>query len=302
VVLFPDKDDPDSYIRKVGDTAFQEYIRANAKDFISFKTELFAEEARNNPVKKAEAIREVIQSIAKVPDSIKREVFIQRCSQLFGIDEQVLHTEYSKMVRQERARPGPAHEPEPDYIPEEFQDPAELVTSDDDLILRHEREVVRLLMNYSAHKLPDEQPFVPYLLSQLDDVEFKVPLMGRLVAMIQDAVQHSSYLSPDFFINHPDQEVRQEAIQLMTEKFEISPNWETHQIIVPVESDMLQFAADTSVLRLKWRHVQQMIKDNMELLKVEKDFEEVTRLLTVLKTLQQFEVQMGAQLGVVVAR
>jgi DNA primase len=302
VVLFPDKDDPDSYIRKVGDTAFKEYIQAHAKDFISFKTELFAEEARHNPVKKAEAIREVIQSIAKIPDSIKRAVFIQRCSQLFGIEEQVLLTEYNKLMKLERPKPGPFAEPEPDFIPEEYQDPEDLVASDDAIILHHEREVVRLLVNYSTHQLPDEQPFVSYVLGQLEDVEFKIPILSRLVAMFQELVNHSPFISPDFFISHSDQEVRQEAIHLMTDKFEISPNWETHQIIVPNERDMLQYAADTAILRLKWRNVQQMIKDNMELLKEEKDFAEVTKLLTVLKTLQQFEVQIGAQLGVVVAR
>jgi DNA primase len=96
--------------------------------------------------------------------------------------------------------------------------------------------------------------------------------------------------------------VRQETIQLMTDKFDISPGWETHQIIVPNESDMLQYAADTAILRLKWRNVQQMIREHMELLKTETDMAEVTRLLTVLKTLQQFEIQIGTQLGVVVSR
>lgn len=303
VVLFPDKDDPDSYIRKVGDTAFKEYIQANARDFITFKTELFAEEARHNPVKKAEAIREVIQSIAKIPDSIKRAVFIQRCSQLFGIEEQVLLTEYSKLMKQERPRP--PHVPvsdEPDFIPEEYQDPEDLVASDDAILLHHEREVVRLLVNYSAHRLPDEQPFVPYVLAQLEDVEFKIPILNRLVAMFQESMQHTSFVSAEFFVNHPDQEVRQETIHLMTEKFEISPGWETHQIIVPNEQDMLQYAADTAILRLKWRNVQQMIREHMELLKTETDFAEVTRLLTVIKTLQQFEIQIGAQLGIVVSR
>ncbi|MGV3504392.1 MAG: DNA primase [Adhaeribacter sp.] len=303
VVLFPDKDDPDSYIRKVGDTAFKAYIQAHAKDFITFKTELFAEEARHNPVKKAEAIREVIQSIAKIPDSIKRAVFIQRCSQLFGIEEQVLLTEYSKLVKQERPRaPHIPVSDEPDFIPEEFQDPEEVVASDDAILMHHEREVVRLLLNYSAHKLPDEQPFVPYVLAQLEDVEFKIPILKRLVDMFQDSMQHTAFVSPEFFVNHPDPEVRQETIHLMTEKFEISPGWETHQIIVPNESDMLQYAADTAILRLKWRNVQQMIREHMEMLKTETDFAEVTRLLTVLKALQQFEVRIGAQLGIVVSR
>jgi DNA primase len=99
VVLFPDGDDPDSYIRKVGDQRFTEYIETKSQDFITFKTTLVAREASNDPVKKAEAIRDVLHSIAKVPDAIKRQVFLQQTSATFGINEQVLITEYNKLVK-----------------------------------------------------------------------------------------------------------------------------------------------------------------------------------------------------------
>ena len=99
VVLFPDGDDPDSYIRKVGDQRFTEYIETKSQDFITFKTTLVAREASGDPIKKAEAIRDVLHSIARVPDAIKRQVFLQQTSATFGIDEQVLITEYNKLVK-----------------------------------------------------------------------------------------------------------------------------------------------------------------------------------------------------------
>ncbi|MCC3156991.1 DNA primase [Hymenobacter sp. 15J16-1T3B] len=105
VVLFPDGDDPDSYIRKVGDQRFRRFVEENSQDFISFKTRLVAKDAANDPVKKAEAIREVLQSIAKVPDPLKRQVFLQQTSVTFHIDEQVLIDAYNKQVKQ--AAPGP---------------------------------------------------------------------------------------------------------------------------------------------------------------------------------------------------
>ena len=106
VVLFPDGDDPDSYIRKVGDQRFTEYIETKSQDFITFKTTLVAREASGDPVKKAEAIRDVLNSIAKVPDAIKRQVFLQQTSATFGIDEQVLITEYNKLVKAPAPRQG----------------------------------------------------------------------------------------------------------------------------------------------------------------------------------------------------
>lgn len=108
VVLFPDGDDPDSYIRKVGDQRFGEYIESQSQDFIAFKTTLVAREASQDPVKKAEAIREVLQSIAKVPDGLKRQVFLQQTASVFGFEEQVIITEYNKLLKTSppgRARP-----------------------------------------------------------------------------------------------------------------------------------------------------------------------------------------------------
>ncbi|MBH8557183.1 DNA primase [Hymenobacter negativus] len=112
VVLFPDGDDPDSYIRKVGDQRFTEYIETKSQDFISFKTTLVAREASGDPVKKAEAIRDVLHSIAKVPDAIKRQVFLQQTSGIFGIDEQVLITEYNKLVKSPGAAAKPSGPPD----------------------------------------------------------------------------------------------------------------------------------------------------------------------------------------------
>jgi DNA primase len=99
VVLFPDGDDPDSYIRKVGDQRFNEYIESRSQDFIAFKTTLVAREASTDPVKKAAAIRDVLQSIAKVPDGLKRQVFLQQTASVFGFDEQVIITEYNKLLK-----------------------------------------------------------------------------------------------------------------------------------------------------------------------------------------------------------
>jgi len=305
VVLFPDKEDPDSYIRKVGDTAFKAYIEAQAKDFISFKTELLSEEAQQNPVKKAEAIRDTIESIAKIPDSIKRAVFLQRCSVIFGIEEQVLITEYNKLMKQERPKTAtpaaleqPTTEPERTLTPQ----PEDKVTADDAILLHHEREIIRLLLNYSNQKLPEGESFVIYLLEQLEDVEFKIPIHARFVDLFREIVKQAPLISPDYFINFPDSEIRQEAIGLMTEKFELSENWETHQIFVPRETDMLQFAADTAVLRLKWRNIQQMIRDNMETMQAVQDPAAIDQHLAIHGSLKQYEKDIAAQLGVVVAR
>lgn len=298
VVTFPPGEDPDSYIQKVGDTAFKEYVQAQAQDFISFKTSLFAEEAKGNPVKKAEAIREIVTSIAKIPDSIKRTVFFRSCSLIFDIDEQVLISEYNKMQLQDRQQqktgsPTQPAAPEPEVIPEK---PA----SDLDTLKRYEREIVRMLLNYPDRILAEGQTTCQYMLEQLEDVEFRTPLYIRLLELVKLKLGQNLMPVADDFINYPDQEIRQEAINLLSDPHELSHNWETHQIFVPHESELLSYGAERAVLRLKWRNVQLLIKEEMEKLRLVTDPTEQDRQLSLLQTLKTFEVQIADLLGIVV--
>src|ERR1700761_8882013 len=103
VVLFPDGHDPDSYVRSVGTNAFKNHIDKNRKDVILYKTDMLLKDAGTDPIRRAEVIREIVESIAKIPDSIKASVFIRECSHILEIDERALLTELNKM-RQAKAR------------------------------------------------------------------------------------------------------------------------------------------------------------------------------------------------------
>jgi DNA primase len=99
-VVFPNGEDPDSYVQKVGGASFKEFLQENAKDFITFKAELLLGEVKTDPIRKAGAIREITNSVSKVPDAIKREIYAQDCAKLFGIEVQILLTEIDKILIQ----------------------------------------------------------------------------------------------------------------------------------------------------------------------------------------------------------
>jgi len=311
----------------VGDNAFREYIKNEAKDFISFKTELFVREAKDNPVKKAEAIREIVQSIAKIPDSIKRSVFLQRCSNLFGIDEQVLISEYNKIAHQEHKKqqnqqPQQSSKPysgsksnfppldEFDMLALEaeaeaaaYEEAEEEVDPDVKILHRYEREILRLLLNYSDQTLGEGQKLAHYIFEQLEDIEFKTPAYANLMQVITVKVQQGVINLAEYFIREEsDTILKTEAIDLLTQKYELSEAWATHQIFVPKEVDLLQYAADTSILRLKWRNVQSMIKENHDELQKVTDPNEMMKLLQVAKALKTFEMEISGALGIVVSR
>ena len=104
VVLFPDGEDPDSYSRKVGTSEFQKFLKDHTQDFVSFKAGLYASEAAGDPIRKAESIKEIISSIAQIPDPVKRSVYIQETSSLLKIAEPVLLTELNKILIQEKRK------------------------------------------------------------------------------------------------------------------------------------------------------------------------------------------------------
>ncbi|MBD2716934.1 DNA primase [Microvirga sp. STR05] len=348
VVLFPDGDDPDSYIRKVGDQKFREHLEQASQDFIQFKTELVSREAAQDPVKKAEAIREVLQSIAKVPDPIKRQVFLQQTSQAFGIDEQVLITEYNKLVRNASGKaaggnsgggsggstsagsnvssPGtaPASRPAPRPMsPEEEAEalmygasPEDLMggggdlqtlTREDlepvpDVLEQCEREVVRLLLLYSAQPLAPEVAVAQYLLQQLDDTSFKTGIYADLMYLCRQELEQGRWPEVRTLIQHNRSDIRSMVAELATEKYELSPNWTTHQIHVPRELDLLQTACDNAILRLNKVNVERELAIRLEALRHPLDDDTMMEHLQTIRLLKQMDNQLANLLGTVIPR
>ncbi|UYZ64263.1 DNA primase [Hymenobacter weizhouensis] len=337
VVLFPDGDDPDSYIRKVGDQRFKDHLEQASQDFIQFKTDLVSREAAQDPVKKAEAIRDVLQSIGKVPDPIKRQVFLQQTSQAFGIDEQVLITEYNKIVRQaspkapasggsglgqneaKNQKPPtnnqltPEQEAEalmygasPEDLaggPDALTAPPEELEPVPDVLAQCEREVVRLLLLYSPQPLAPEVSVAQYLLQQLDDTPFKTGLYADLLHLCREELRQGRWPEVRTFIQHGRGDIRSLVAELATEKYELSPNWTTHQIYVPRELDLLQTACDNAILRLNKVNVERELAARLDALR-QPQLDEVEMLdhLQTIKLLKQMDNQLAHLLGTVIPR
>ncbi|MFD2784460.1 DNA primase [Hymenobacter rubripertinctus] len=345
VVLFPDGDDPDSYIRKVGDQRFREHVETASQDFIQFKTDLVSREAAQDPVKKAEAIREVLQSIAKVPDPIKRQVFLQQTSHTFGIDEQVLITEYNKLVRNATGKasggqaspssgsgsgasyPNKANNQQPttknQLTPEEEAEALMYGASAEDLmggggdlgtltredlepvpdvVEQCEREVVRLLLLYSAQPLTPDVAVAQYLLEQLDETPFKTSIYADMLHLCRQELEQGRWPEVRTLIQHGRSDIRSVVAELATEKYELSPNWTTHQIHVPREVDQLQIACDNAILRLNKVNVERELAVRLDALRQPSDEATMMENLQTIHLLKQMDNQLANLLGTVIPR
>ena len=306
-VVFPDGEDPDSYSRKVGSQAFQDYLKENSRDFIGFKISLYQDEIDKDPIRKAGIIREVVQSISKIPDPIIRSVYAKEASGLLSIEEEILHAELNKILLKsqkeqfERAREEKAVE---DSIEQLL--PAPVETSAEDNLLLQEREMLRLLLNYGGQKLDvQELHFCQYILSEIEEVSFQTPVYQKMIQLYRDQISLGQVPSDELFLNHGDAEIRQEAIAMITLRHEVSTNWkDKFQIFVALESDDLADTAFKSILRLKRRLLQKMMEESMAKIKEAEQLQlaekNVNELLEVYLELKKLKLKIDKELGIVI--
>ena len=309
VVLFPDGEDPDSYSRKVGTSDFHKFLKDHTQDFVSFKAGLYASEAAGDPIRKAESIKEIISSIAQIPDPVKRSVYIQETSGLLKIAEPVLLTELNKILIQERRKTNKdkSHVSTEELNPvgeiENFEAPARLDVQS--MVQLQEKETIRLLLNYADSKL-EENKLSDFIMEELDDVTFTNPVYRQIFDVFKEGVHVGNVPNSAHFLAHGTSEIKNSVTELITARHDTSKHWsDKYHIYFPKESDILNEMALNNVLRFKFRVVQGMIEAN--LLKVkeaehEGDLEKLDEALMAQTGLKEAERELAKMLGIVVAK
>ncbi len=306
-VVFPEGEDPDSYSRKVGSQAFQDYLHQNSRDFIGFKIGLYKDEIAHDPIRKAELIKEVIQSIGKIPDPIIRSVYAKEASGLLEIEEEIIHAELNKSLLkvQKDSYFKEKENAEAEAVLEEIL-PVEKETSFSEILRLQEREMIRLLVNYGWKKLDDQEIHLcQYLLSETEELQFDTPIYARILDLYRARLSQNEIPESDFFLSVNDQEVKKEIIDLITPRHEVSSHWtEKHQIIISSESDDLTLTGFKTILRLKRKFVQKMMEEaklkikNAELEKL--GDQQVIELQEIYFALKKVQVEIDKELGIVI--
>jgi len=288
VVLFPDGDDPDSYVRKVGAEAFKEYLRKAAKDFITFKTEILLQDAGNDPFRLAAVIGEVVNSIIKIPDAIKRQVFFHRTSEMMKVDEQMLITEGNKLLRkQQTQKPQERNNRQSASIPNSPADLGSMTggqasegdfadgpppglfepAEEAETALQHtklyyqEEAFIKLLVLYGSRELEPGITVCQYVLGEIHGIDFKDTVFGHLLTLFREHFSRNTVLATEYFLSHHEPEIRSLTISWLTPKYELSELWsEKFEIYVPFETDVLDKTAFINILRLKKAFIEEKMK------------------------------------------
>lgn len=272
LVLLPEGEDPDSYVRKVGATAFNQYIEDEAKDFILFKVDLLLKEAGNDPIKRSKVVKDIVFSVSKIADPLKRNEYVKLCSKLLDISEKIINNEINGLIKnniqKEIAKANrPVFRSEEEWK-DKPQNPVQekVKTYDSESDEAQERDIVRIIITM-GDKLVDENENIfvaDYIYSNIVGIieTFEDSLYADIVTEVRVAFENGKTVSPNYFLHHHREDIQRLAIDVSAEKY-IYANWKERGIELQTQ-DMPEnnHIKDSwqAILRLKSRKLQKILK------------------------------------------
>jgi len=317
VLQLPKEDDPDTFIKKYGHQGFVDYAEEHKTDFLSFKSTYLLAKSGGDPVKKTIVIKQLVETLAHINYPIKRDLYITQCSNLVGIDERKLVSEVDKVVKskirliQNRARfqnsaPPPTHEHD-----SEFTENLIGVKQKQSKDFYQEKDLARLCIQFGDKliEVEGEKMFVAeFIFSNIHDIfdHFENKFYQKIIKEAFDqGSKQTDFAALKYFINHPDDETRNFAIDVSTSNYEYA-DWGSKNVELQTQLEPdLNFYKDSlqSILRFKFRKIVNTLNLLQEKIS-EKELSEQDKLdyLLALKKLQEQRLELANKLNQVVIK
>ena len=310
MVLIPDKEDPDSYVKKVGAEEFRNFINLNKKDFILFQLEVSLTDAGNDSTRKAAVVNQIAESISKLSraeDFTRQQDYIKRCSSILKVDEQGLTAlvkkfTIEKLGKDEKKFQRNTEEKEPEQQTSEKEDQSLDLLFKDEM---NEQAVVRSLIEFGNQPWEETNSVADYIFLEIekDGLEdlFDNKLLVAIINEYKSIIERGTRPDEKFFLYHPDQKIGQMAVSLLTEKHQISPNWaKFYQGNILDRSDLYREEVRSSMTYLKLKKVKRLIVENQYDLEKEQSQDDILILLHTHKHLKELEMQLMKDIGTVI--
>lgn len=294
VLLFPDGDDPDSFARKHPQEFVENFIDKEAKDFIDFKAEILLRDAGNDPIRKAESIRDIVKSVAFVQNALKREVYLKEVSNKFGLSEQSLFNELQIQtnVTQQQQESKPRFEEKKAAPKLEIVQEAGFSVNP---LLVQEEKLVDLMLKYGDFVLDRKDAegndyritVIEEILNHLDEDDFEIQLdiNKKIVSEIKEGILQNELRSGNFFFDFMDEEVSGKLASALIENYHTS-NWNKYNIYFSSEEEVVPKLVSDIVLRHKREYIVKLINDLKNSLSNENDNTEIYQKIILLTQLK----------------
>ncbi|PXW13666.1 MULTISPECIES: DNA primase [Chryseobacterium] len=272
VLLFPDGDDPDSFARKHPQEYVEKYIENEAMDFIDFKAEILLRDIGNDPIKKAEAIRDIVKSVSFVQNALKREVYLKEVSNKFGLSEQSLFNELDVQkqitqnqthhVQQQKEKAAPKMEIVP--LDKEKEDPFLY-----DVLFMENKLVDHMLMFGDIILKRKNEQNEEYEITVIEEIlhhfeeeqyTFLVRENEIIINQVREGIQKDELRSGNFFVSFMDEEITTKVVDALIPLDELE-NWASRNIYPPNYGDKLADQIQGDVLLHKYRYIDYLIRE-----------------------------------------
>ena len=312
LVLIPDKEDPDSYVNKIGADAFNKFIASNKKDFILFQLEVALEDAANDSTKKSAIVNQIAETISKInktEEFTRRQDYVRQVSEILKIDEAGLNALVNKFVRDSITKQdNRTFKNEKQVIPEisPANTPDETINlfNKDEL---QEQAMVRSLLDFGLKKWDDTQKVVEYIFSQIEENELDKMIDNKALVNIIEMYKtwYDAGLQPTSknFLYHEDHNINQLVIKIMDVNVEISPNWKEHfEGHINTREDLFREEVSSTLNYLKLRKLKRLIEENQQELEKAISAEDQLLFLQTHQHLKQMEVEITRNAGTVIIK
>ncbi len=313
MALLPDREDPDSFLRKYGAARFTEFIRTEKKDFLFFQLEQSLLEAGDDSNKRSAAVNRIAETISRInkaEDFVKQQDYIRKTAELLSIDETGLHTLVNKhirerLTREEKRTSSPEIEqvPIPGYPTSEGQEDMEAL----ELLGKeetNERAVVRCLLEFGQMEWEPGTKVADYLLSEwIDEEMITLSPLQKIVSAY--STLHAENMEPTAknFLYGDDQEISRLVVSLIEFPYEISPNWmKQYEVTVPTREDNYRQEITSSLKYLHLKKIKKLISQNQKELETATSPDRQKFLMQSHIHLKDMEAQITQELGVVVLK
>ena len=315
IVVLPPDEDPDSFVQHNPIEVVRDYIANNAKDFISFKTQLLLKDAQNDPIKRAEVLKDIVGSIAVIPDAIYRASYIKECSRLMEIAEQSLVNELNKILRAKIKKNNPSQDI-PDAVIADVK--IEQQIQPDDIVpigFYQEQELVKLLLMYGDKEIDidgfdeNNNPAVfkisvaSFIIDDLknDDLLFKNEVHKLVFDIFDRALDEGILPKEQYFTYNENPLIVELAANLLSSPYKLD-NWSKHDIKVKTEEDVLSKMVSTTLLGFKDMVIDEKRNELTKQLMETANIDDQMILLHKKKKLDDLRIRINKELGIVVAK
>lgn len=300
VVALPEGEDPDSYCRSQGGDAFEAYIKEHATDFVLFKTKLMLGEAGHDPLRRAETMRAMAETIALIPDAFKQEAYTQECARLFDTSTEL----FANAIRDEKRKqqPSRAYVAQP---PKQEVSPSMLAKGKGGPDgLSQERDMLRVLLEHGNARLTKGLSVAEFVVNDLAEnkIGFFHPPHAKLYAAITECLRDQGMVSEQRMLQHVDPEVAQLAAELDKSQEQPSRNWE-ERYEVYVKRPEMNFTddMDSAIHHLKLYHLEERIKKLLEAISdMQHKGEDASESMMQLSQVFEIRKRLSDKLGIVI--